>query len=304
MVVLVFLPSYSYSESIVPYYGTTGNAITDQSLRWSMTNVLPSPPGLDINTVIYNYTIRKATEDQVDVYVGNENITGTGYVFREHDQWRPGSLDGTQINKVVGVGSIPRDLWGDGFIDVEGNGSIEDPTLVYTYRVDPCYNQQFSPNCPGYVTPKVDIPVIDLTTLYDVTQDPNVTLAREACYDSNPDRECDSLFGEDEEEKTEEELAEEEAKESERRAIRLEEALSTADNSALFATALAQSNILLSMDRATNINIYYNASIQGGVYNDKIILIDKQLPDSKRGLRNGLAQQVLHNKMIEMQYTK
>ena len=165
---LVLLPGYSYSDSIKPYYGSTGNAVTDQSLRWSMPDVLPEPPGLDIDTVIYNYTIRKQTEDSVTVHVQNENADGTGYIFRETDQWLPGSLDGTEINKVVGVGGIHRDLWGDGSIVTEGNGSVEDPSVIYTYRVDPCYDPQFDPNCPGYEIQVPDIPAVNYE-IYDAT---------------------------------------------------------------------------------------------------------------------------------------
>jgi hypothetical protein len=58
MGVLVFWPSYCYSESIQPYFGTTPNAAAGGN-TWIMNNVLPTPPGLDINGVIYNYTIQK-----------------------------------------------------------------------------------------------------------------------------------------------------------------------------------------------------------------------------------------------------
>ena len=51
--VLVYLPSYSYSESISPYFGTTPNAAAGGH-TWSMGTVLPTPPGLDINGVIYS----------------------------------------------------------------------------------------------------------------------------------------------------------------------------------------------------------------------------------------------------------
>ena len=269
-----------------------------------MDSVLPSPPGLDINNVIYNYTIRKNTADQVDVYVGNERSDGNGYIFREHDEWKPGSLDGTVINKVVAVGGVPRDLWGDGFIDVQGNGRVEEPSLVYTYKVDPCFDPQYDPNCPGYVIPKPNIPEFDLSTLYDATKDPNVDLDRETCNDSDISAECDAISDEDNEEKTEEELAEEEAKEKADRQSRLEKALSAADTSALFANAFAQSQMFSVMDKAANINSYYSINIAGGVYKESTVLQDTQLPENKRGLRNGLAQQMLHTKMIEMQYSK
>jgi hypothetical protein len=290
--VLVLLPGYSYSESITPYYGSTGNAVTDQSLRWSMPDVLPEPPGLDIDTVIYNYTIRKQTEDQVDVYVGNENADGTGYIFREHDEWRPGSLDGTEINKVIGVGGIHRDLWGDGSIEVQGNGRVEDPNVIYTYRVDPCYDPQFDPNCPGYEAPVPDIPEVDLTDLYDPLENGDAELAQ---YD-------DGEVYEDEEGMSDEDKEKEKEEEEKDSKERLEKALSAADNSAMFAQALAQGQLLQSINQATNMNSYYAASIDGGTYRETVQITDTQLPDNRRGLRNNLAQQRLHQEMVNEQY--
>ena len=254
-----------------------------------MDNVLPNPPGLEIDTVIYNYTIRKETEDQVDVYVGNENASGTGYIFREHDQWRPGSLDGTEINKVVGVGRIHRDLWGDGSIDVVGNGSVENPNLIYTYRVDPCYDPQYNPNCPGYKPPEIKVPEYDI---YDATSGD----ANQAQY--NPD---DELY-DDEEGMSDEDKEKQEEEEEKDSKERLEKALAAADNSALFAQALAQSQVLDTMNQVTNMNSYYAQSIDGGTYRESIQLTDSQLPDNRRGLRNNLAQQRLHQQMVDEQY--
>ena len=257
-----------------------------------MPDVLPEPPGLDIDTVIYNYTIRKQTEDQVDVYIGNENATGTGYIFREHDEWRPGSLDGTEINKVIGIGGIHRDQFGDGFIDVEGNGSVEDPRVIYTYRVDPCYDPQFDPNCPGYVTPVPDIPEVNLDDLYNALEDENVDLERktEIAQEQNEEN-----LDENEKKKKEEE-------EEQKRRYRLEKMMSASDAAALFAESLMikQMNDLANM--AANVNGYYTKSIPGGTYNDSVQLADKQLPDNRRGLRNNLAQQRLHQQMVDEQY--
>jgi hypothetical protein len=256
-----------------------------------MDNVLPEPPGLDIDTVIYNYTIRKQTEDQVDVYVGNENANGTGYIFREHDQWRPGSLDGTEINKVVGVGGIHRDLWGDGFIDVEGSGRVENPNVIYTYRVDPCYDPQFDPNCPGYKVPVPDIPEIDLSQLYDATQDENIDLDRS----TDPEYQNEENLEENEKKKKEEE-------EEQKRKYRLEKMMSASDAAALFAEnqMIKQMNDIANMQ--ANVNGYYSKSIPGGAYQDSVQLADTQLPDNRRGLRNNLAQQRLHQQMVDEQY--
>jgi hypothetical protein len=60
--------------------------------------------------------------------------------------------------------------------------------------------------------------------------------------------------------------------------------------------------MLDTMNLAVNMNSYYSANINGGTYAETTVIVDKQLPENKRGLRNGFAQQLLHEKMIEMQY--
>ena len=65
-----------------------------------------------------------------------------------------------------------------------------------------------------------------------------------------------------------------------------------------------QSDIILALNKQTNINMYYNAKINGGTLNDAAGLKDGTIPDNKKALRNNLAQQVLHEKMVDMQYNK
>lgn len=288
LLALAFWPSYSSSESLSPYWGTTGNAIADQSLSWSMGNILPDPPGLDIQNVIYSYTIQKESGEWVTVHVQNENANGTGYIFRETDEWKPGTYTGMGINKVVPVGDLPRELWGPGSIEVEGNGSVYDANVTYTYKVTPCYDPQFDPNCPGYKVPVPDIVEVNLDELYDVFDDENVDLER------NKTVEQDEMNLEENERKKKEE--EEEAK----RKYRLEKALSTADAASLLAeNARIQA---MNMTAIQKLQSYVVAAIPGGVYNDAVNLPDAELPDGQRGLRNGLAQQLLHKQMVEMQY--
>ncbi len=253
-----------------------------------MGDVLPDPIGLEIDNVIYSYRIQKETGDKVDVYVYNENAFSTGYIFREVDEWNPGSLSGTEINKVVPLGRIHRDQFGPGGIEVDGPGSVYDTSVIYTYRVDPCYNPQYDPNCPGYVVPKVEPVEYEIYNAYDeghTSQD-----------DYNPD---DENY-EDEEGLSEEELAELEEEEERDREDRIEKAIFEAGRQELFAQALLTSQ--LQQIQQINMNTYYNASIPGGVYNDVNSLQDGRLPDAKSGLRNGLAQQLLHQQMVEMQY--
>jgi hypothetical protein len=294
-VVLVCSPQYCYSDSITPYYGQTGNAAAN-GYTWGMDGLLPDgTPGLDINGVIYNYTINKEVDDSVNVHIQNENALGPGYIFRETDEWKPGSLGGTEINKAVPVvPGIPRQAWGDGSIEVEGPGSVSDANVIYMYKVDPCYDPQFDPNCPGYQVQMPDIPEVDLSSIYDATKDENLNL------DAKVDE--DLIDSEDDEGLSEEEKKEKEEEEEKDSKERLEKALSAAETAGMFADALAASQMLEAINLSTNMNSYYAAKIPGGTYKESVVLIDKQLPENKNGLRNGLAQQLLHEKMIDMQY--
>jgi len=287
LVLALCLPFYSYSDSLRPYHGYTGNAIVDNALSWSMGNVLPTPPGLDIQNVIYSYRIKKETEDLVSVDVQNKNANGTGFIFKQTDDWRPGSLTGTQINKVVGVGSIPRQLWGDGSIEVRGPGSVYEANVVYTYRVDPCYDPQFNPGCPGYKPKNPNIYEFDLDSIYDATKDArkdNITIKQDKENLENNEKE------------------KEEAAEERKRKYRLEKAMSAIDAAALVSETARLDLINASASAALEKQGYYSASIAGGVYKDSVVLVDKKLPDSRAGLRNGFAQQLLHQKMVDSQF--
>jgi hypothetical protein len=295
LAVLVLSCQSSYSESITPYYGQTGNAALGAN-RWIMDNILPDGiPGVDINTVIYNYTIHKNTADSVDVYVQNENASGTGYIFREKDSWLPGSLDGTRINKAVPVVPTNRSLWGDGSIEVDGPGSVSDANVIYNYRVDPCYNPQFDPNCPGYQKPVPTVVEIDPSTLYNVFDDENVNL------DQTVDEELIEV--DEEKELSEEELALKEKEEKKDRTERLEKALAEADNSAMFANAFAQSRMLAIMNNTIGMQQQYSqVTIPGGEYRESISLDGGNIPDNKQGRRLNLASDRLHKDMVDMQY--
>src|SRR5210317_1620927 len=200
---LVCWAGYSYSESIAPYPGVTPNAAA-QAHTWSMDNVLPSGvPGLDINLVIYSYTPQKNTADDMVVHIQNLNSEGTGYIFRESDDWS-GAPGGTAIRKAVPVIPTNRSQWGDGSIEVEGTGTVEDAFVFYNYRVDPCYDPQFDPNCPGYVQPlPPEIPTVNLDDIYDATEDEYVNLSSEETLLLEENDEI--IAAKDEEEEEEEE---------------------------------------------------------------------------------------------------
>jgi hypothetical protein len=288
LAVLALLCQFSYSRSITPYYGQTGNAAAD-ALRWNMGDVLPSSPGLDINAVIYRYTIHKATEDSVTVNVQNEHASGNGYIFRETDEWKPGSLDGTSINKAVPVIPTNRELWGDGSIDVVGPGTVSEPLVVYNYRIDPCYDPQFDPNCPGYKVPIPDIAEVDLSSVYDGTEYANREQADSELYD--------------EEENKDEDKEEKEKEEKKDRAERLEKALAAADTSAMFANSFAQAQMLAAINQSIGMQAQYSqVTIPGGEYRETTSLDGGNIPDNAAGRRLNLASDKKHKDMVDMQY--
>lgn len=270
--------SYSYSDTI---YGITTNAASN-GLNWAMSNVLPQQAGLQVNNVIYQYTANKDPSADMLVHVQNENAQGDGYIFRETDDWS--GLPGNTINKIVAVNDIPIQLWGKGSIEVEGNGSVSDPNVVYTYKYDPCYDPQSSPACPGYIPP---IPVNQEPDLdiYDALDDEAVLKATE---ETDPE-----LFDRDGKNRRESQEASDD---------RLERGLAASENALNIASGAAQDFMMASMANQVRFDPYYTKQIAGGVYVETVSLPTKNIPDNKRGLRNGLAQQVLHEQMIKLQY--
>lgn len=288
LVVWVFSASYCYSDSITPYYGTTGNGAADQAMRWAMGNVLPDPPGVSVNGVFYSYTPDKVTEDDFKVTIGNERIGG-GNIWSDTEDWS-GNPGGIEVRKVIGLPNVPKELWGDGYITTEGTGTVKDATVIYSYKVNPCYDPQFDPNCPGYQVPVP--PVVEVTIeIYDATQDENINLSNEELV----------LIEENEEQLDKEKEDEEKEAEERLRKYRLERAMSASDASAIFAENIRIQQMNSVAQLAVNAQ-YLSATIPGGNYAETVVLKDSKIDDNKQGLRNGLAQQLLHEEMIQMQY--
>jgi len=77
--------------------------------------------------------------------------------------------------------------------------------------------------------------------------------------------------------------------------------MSVSDTAALFAETQMIEQMNGIMQNQLN-NTYLAATIPGGQYKETIVLVDTKLPENKAGLRNGLAQQLLHEKMVSQQY--
>lgn len=243
-----------------------------------MQPLLPAQDGLDINGVSYRYTTIKDPSAPLIVTVRNEDAINGGYIFSETDDWS--GLPGNSITKSIRVNNIPSAFWGAGSIDVQGQGSVENASVTYSYRIDECFNPQASPTCEGYIPP---VSTYALGEVYDPLD--GVYLVSE-----------ESAFDEYEEDEAE---AEDEDKD---RDGRLERALASSESA--LAMLVPQQAMLDRINGLTNFTAYYNKAIDGGVYTEAVEMTDADLPDNKRGLRNNLAQQRLHDKMVEMQYAR
>lgn len=266
-------------------FGTTGNAASD-GYNWVMTNILPQQAGLAVNGVIYQYTTVKNTEDDMVVSVQNENARGSGYIFREVDDWS--GIPGNTINKVIPVNNIDISYWGRGSIDWTGTGNVEDAKVIYTYQYDPCFDPQTDPTCPGYI----DQFVVDLQSEQVEIVDP---LDDDVIQDEL-DRKGVDTEDDDQEERDNKKMKSEKKIEE-----RLEKILGIVNTTLLAADAVAKHEELISI---AAIPTSYYSTIPGGVIDDAPKLADSNLPENKNALRVGLAQQVKHEKLVDLQYEK
>ena len=251
-----------------------------------MTNILPQQAGLQVNAVIYNYSVDKVTEDDFLVHVQNENARGEGYIFRETDDWS--GLPGSTINKNVAVPNIDISYWGLGSIETEGKGTVYDAGVYYSYQFDPCFDPQSNPSCPGYKAP-VDLNFED-ASIYDPLEDDMIQ--------NELDRKANLKQQKEDEERRErlrivQELEEE--KEG------LESLLGIAEQYEFSEEQILKHQQLMAL---RGLPSSYLNSLVGGSYEDTIMLKDKELPNNRRGLRVGLAQELKHQQLINLQYAK
>ena len=281
MAALLLCCSYSYSEIV---NGTTTNA-AGNGLTWKMPGLLPAATGLTVDGVIYQYTAVKNTKDPMVVSVQNANAIGTGYIFRSQDDWtgRPGN----SITRVVPVDNIASKYWGDGSINVEGQGQVENASVVYKYRYDTCYNPLSSPSCPGYAQAMLDSLALKAAEPIDPLSNKYVKDA----LDSKP-------LPEDEDKKKDSTPKNE--KKVEKVAV---------DKKAIIINSLVSAEDAQKASRFEMMNNIpgfsaYSINMVGGVYNDVIRYSDKKLPDSRNGRSLGVAQEKLHGAMVDSQYNK
>ena len=279
MLSLALCSSYSYSSADPFKYGASGNAARN-ALSWGMSSVFPPIGGIDINGLIYRYSTIKETDADMKVTIGNLNAEGDGYTFKETDDWS--GVPSNTITKSFPLSNIPLESWGDGSITVEGEGTVKDATVIYTFRVDECYDPQLNPSCAGYVKPIPKLPVVEV---YNALEDDAVINAIE---DENFEYEETAEIPDEDEDDD--------------KPTKLELGLMSSQNALTMFKEYEQGEMINIINLQTNIQTYYNSSINGGIYEDKYKLSDEQMPDNKRALRANLAQQLKHEEMVNMQY--
>jgi len=271
----------SYSSADPFKYGASANAARN-GLSWAMSSVFPPIGGIDINGLIYRYRTEKETEADMKVTVGNLNFDGDGYAFSETDDWS--GVPSNTITKSFPLSNIPLERWGDGSITVEGEGVVKDATVIYTFRVDECYDPQLNPSCAGYVKPVPEVPIVEV---YNALEDDAVVDTIEEEEYEYPD---DAEIPEDDEDNE--------------KPTKIELGLMSAENALTMFQDYNQNELINMINNQTNLQTYYDLKINGGIYKDKHKLSQKQMPDNKRALRANLAQQLKHEKMVDMQYNK
>ena len=240
-----------------------------------MNTVLPDQYNLKVNGVFYKYTPIKNRSDDFKVTISNTDV------FSHTDDWS-GKSGGIEMRKMIGFEYIPRELWGDGSITLDGTGTIQNPSVVYTYRYeDGCTSPLDNPTCDGYTDAVMDlVPDTIITEIYNALDDDNV-------------KQEESEVDYKEEEQESEEVKEEDD---------LERALAINEETLELGNSIAQNQMLDAMNSSIQMNTYYDKTIDGGQYNETVVLKDNDLPDNKQGRRMSLGIQILHDKMVNMQY--
>ena len=65
-----------------------------------------------------------------------------------------------------------------------------------------------------------------------------------------------------------------------------------------------QNYIIALLGYSSGFNTYGSELIDGNFYKDEEIYQNVRLPENQRGLLNGLASEILHEKMVDMQWQK
>lgn len=258
-------------------------------MTWGMGGVLPdySQPwvSLQVMGLAYRYTMEKDPDTGVTVWVRNEDAIDGGYVFEERDDW---NAEGGTIQKYFRFAYSDAARWGDGSIDVEGPGTVRDPVVTYNYKMDvdeelmKCTITPLSdPACPGFAQ-----------ALADLLKSIDEMMPGDPFYDEWVQAQLDQEA---------EEQEEQEVEEPEERLANFEKQMGGENTIEELSTN--QDARIVELAQVPKIEPYYIMQIDGGVYEETVILDGGTIQDNRRALRN-LASDKTHRTMVRSQYDR
>ena len=253
-----------------------------------MANILPNQTGLTIEAIYHEYKITKPEYANATVNIKNEYANGTGYIYEHSDNWN--GIEGNTKKRYDPIASSLGMLWGDGSISVDGTGSLTDVSILYHYKFDPCAVPLSDPSCEGYQ----DALLKYLMDNNLINNNPSID---DPYYSDIVQFQLDKKI-----EQEELELAEAKIEEEAEEEVTLEDALSVTDGAAsIIDDPAKQLKMLQEMSGVAKIEMYYQVSIDGGIYQDIIVLDDGDIKDNWKALKH-LNQNSVHRKMVREQY--
>ena len=272
-----------YSENI---FGNTENAAS-KAYNWTMNNLLPAQSGLTVEGVFHRYTLTKDATKDSTVSITNKKVGSDEYIYNYTDNWN--SIPGGTKVTYDAVPSLLGNLFGDGEIKVKGDGSLSDVTILYHYKFDPCAVPLSDPSCPGFDDAMLKY-LLD-NNLIDTEPDVN-----DPYYNEWVQFELDRKA-----EQEELELAEEELEEEPEEEITIEDILSIAGTAEKIADPNQQLSMMQEIAANGKLDIYSEMTIDGGTYEETIVLDGGEIKDNYKAFRN-LKQDKLHDKIVRSQF--
>ena len=185
-------------------------------------------------------------------------------------------------------------------------------SLTLTYSSNPCYNNPlYDPACIGYaeaiaelILEQQELAIASIPEQEIFYEEPiqNITSNENSMGMENTQTQSQSSSSSNQDDTEKKETKEKKLKEAAKEiAAGLQEQIVESEN--MSEQQLAQAEMLVMMNYAPGFNSY-KLTLPGGTYPDVPFYPPSTMPDSKSGARNNLAQQLLHQEMIDMQYRR
>lgn len=317
------LCSSSYSDTI-------SDSVTTNDHVWNPQMLLPPSASMRVDGFVYGFSVSKPAEEALTTTLTTENNLTGGLLLEDFNDF--GGISESQYEaQVVIPNGIPREVWGPSSFEINGNSErVSDFNATYFYSFDPCFDNMLSdPSCPGYMDAKnaleaatvleesvydpvqetiVATPEVETVDVASATSVISIATAPEPATETEPEPEPETVEEEPAEEEvkeeTSEETTEEETSEEKTNEENSDEESSDKEPAEERSVEEVKAEAFFAQTAgADNVFDVYSYVMQGGVYPDAGGYdISSNVPDNRRGLRMGLASQILHDQMVKLQY--